>query len=129
MRNTHLLQAVEFAPLLLLAACMAATPAYNPPPEIVASRNVGYASRGEVVPDFGALVPEQTTCGESVSVRLERVSAGVPWPRGLALVDGEILVLARGRHRRAGGVDHSIEDFTGTIFRIDPEVAEPRRSG
>lgn len=88
-------------------------------------RSPAYAAKAEVVPDFGALVPDHPTREGEVSVFLQRVSAGVPWPRGLAWVDGELVVLARGRHRNAGGVDHSIEDRTGCLFRVDPGLAEP----
>lgn len=61
-------------------------------------------------------------------VRLERVSSGVPWPRGIAVVEGDggerIVVLARGRHRRSGGVDRALDDRAGTLFEVDPAVAE-----
>lgn len=62
-------------------------------------------------------------------VRLERVSQGVPWPRGIAVFeDGgreRVVVLARGRHRRSGGVDPTVDDRAGTLFELDPDVAEP----
>lgn len=58
-------------------------------------------------------------------VLLSRVTTAVPWPRGLTFVDGELLVLARGRHRRAGGPVAGIEDRAGTLFVVDPDVAEP----
>ncbi|MEX1025202.1 MAG: hypothetical protein WD226_09010 [Planctomycetota bacterium] len=106
--------------LLGLVACTA--PAQREPALV----GVPYEAKGEVVVDFGALVPAAEGAREQATpVRLERVSAGVPWPRGVVSVDGEIIVLARGRHRNAGGVDHSIEDFTGCLFRIDPDIAEP----
>lgn len=53
--------------------------------------------------------------------RLHRVTTGVPFPRGLVLVDGTLYVLARGRVRDAGGVDPSIPDHAGTIYAVDPE--------
>ena len=56
---------------------------------------------------------------------LERITTGVPWPRGIAMVDGRLVVLARGRHRRQGGVDPAIVDRAGTLFWVDPKVAEP----
>lgn len=56
---------------------------------------------------------------------VERVTTVVPFPRGLAVVDGELYVLARGRVRGAGGVSAEVEDRAGTIFRVDPGVAEP----
>ncbi|MCO5166349.1 MAG: hypothetical protein M9894_08295 [Planctomycetes bacterium] len=61
-------------------------------------------------------------------LRLERVTTAVPWPRGLAFLDdGRLVVLARGRHRRAGGPDPRIADRAGSLFLVDPEVAEPAR--
>ena len=56
--------------------------------------------------------------------QLERITTAVPWPRGLAFVDGKLVVLARGRHRRAGGCDPAIEDFAGHLFQVDPEISE-----
>jgi len=56
---------------------------------------------------------------------IERVSTAVPFPRGLAVLDGELAVLARGRVRGAGGVTAAIEDRAGTIFLMDPAVSEP----
>lgn len=109
---------------LLSAACASSSPTERLAPE-VAARLVHYPARSEVVADFASLVPPQSQRRERAPVRIERVSAGVPWPRGLALVDGELVVLARGRHRRAGGVDHEIADFTGSLFRVDLAVAEP----
>lgn len=59
-------------------------------------------------------------------LRLERVTTAVPWPRGLAFLDdGRLVVLARGRHRRAGGPDPRVRDHAGSLFVVDPEVAEP----
>lgn len=58
---------------------------------------------------------------------LERVSTVAPFPRGLAVVDGEMLVLCRGRVRGAGGVTAEIDDQAGTIYAIDPSIAEPAR--
>jgi len=98
-----------------------------PDSPLEASRSVAHEPRQELVTDLGRLVPSRrvSSADEASSVRLERVSAAVPWPRGLEWVDGELVVLARGRHRRAGGVDHSIPDDSGSLFRVDPAVAEP----
>jgi len=63
--------------------------------------------------------------GGGASVRLERVTTAVPWPRGLVFYRGKLLVLARGRHRRAGGPDPRVEDMAGTVFEVDPAVREP----
>jgi hypothetical protein len=62
---------------------------------------------------------------QAAEVRLERITTAVPWPRGLVFVDGELVVLARGRHRRAGGPDPSIEDLGGSLLRVDPSISEP----
>ena len=56
---------------------------------------------------------------------VERISTAVPFPRGLQLIDGDLYVLARGRVRESGGVSAAIDDKAGTIYKIDPEVAEP----
>ncbi|HWP40957.1 MAG TPA: hypothetical protein VNL70_08525, partial [Tepidisphaeraceae bacterium] len=57
--------------------------------------------------------------------QLSRVSTAVPFPRGLQLVDGRLYVLARGRVRESGGADGAIDDQAGTIFLVDPEIAQP----
>ena len=49
-----------------------------------------------------------------------------PYPRGLAMVDGELYVLCRGRVRGAGGgVSAAVDDQAGTIYVVDPNVTEP----
>ena len=58
-------------------------------------------------------------------LKLERITSAVPWPRGLVFVDGKLVVLARGRHRRAGGCDPDVEDRAGCLFEVDPSIAEP----
>lgn len=64
------------------------------------------------------------------ALRLERVTTAVPWPRGLAFLDdGRLIVLARGRHRRSGGVDASVEDRAGCLFVVEPALAEPFVAG
>ena len=57
-------------------------------------------------------------------LRLERVTTAVPWPRGLVVVNGDLIVLARGRHRRAGGPSPAVEDMAGTLFRVRTDVFE-----
>jgi hypothetical protein len=59
------------------------------------------------------------------SAEVERVSTVVPFPRGLAKVGDDLIVLSRGRVRGAGGVTAEIEDRAGTIFRLDPKVSQP----
>ncbi|WP_428938724.1 hypothetical protein [Fontivita pretiosa] len=49
----------------------------------------------------------------------------MPFPRGLQLVDGRLYVLARGRVRESGGADGAIDDQAGTIFSVDPDIAQP----
>ncbi|MCA9250235.1 MAG: hypothetical protein KDA54_03800 [Phycisphaerales bacterium] len=56
---------------------------------------------------------------------LFRVTTIAPFPRGLAMVDGELYVLCRGRVRGAGGVSAEVNDQAGTIYVVDPKVAEP----
>ena len=56
---------------------------------------------------------------------VERVTTAVPFPRGLQLVDGDLYVLARGRVRESGGVSGDIDDKAGTIYKVDPDIAEP----
>lgn len=55
---------------------------------------------------------------------VERITTAVPWPRGVRFVDGQLFALARGVHRSAGGPQADIDDKAGTIFVIDPDVAE-----
>lgn len=61
----------------------------------------------------------------AAELEVERVTTVVPFPRGLSVVDGKLYVLARGRVRGAGGVSADVEDLAGTIFEVDPDVAEP----
>ena len=62
-------------------------------------------------------------------IRLDRVSAAVPWPRGLVIADGRLVALARGRHRRSGGIDPTVADRAGCLFAVDPTIVEPVVSG
>jgi len=80
-------------------------------------------ARQERVADFRAFVGEPTHT-VSAPVRLERVTTAVPWPRGLVIVDGRLIALARGRHRNAGGIDPQVADLCGSLFEIDPSFAE-----
>ncbi len=57
--------------------------------------------------------------------RIERVSSAAPFPRGLAVLDGKLYVLCRGRVRSSGGVTAEVEDQAGTIYVMDPNVTEP----
>jgi len=58
-------------------------------------------------------------------LKVERVSTKVPFPRGLQLVDGQLYVISRGRVRDYGGVSAEIDDRAGTLFRVNPSIAEP----
>ena len=49
---------------------------------------------------------------------------GLPFPRGLQLVDGRLYVLCRGRVREYGGVTAAVEDQAGSLYVVDPDVAE-----
>jgi hypothetical protein len=55
---------------------------------------------------------------------VERISTKAPFPRGLQLVDGELYVLCRGRVREYGGVSAEVDDQAGTLYALDPSVAE-----
>ena len=57
--------------------------------------------------------------------RVYRVSTAVPFPRGLAMHEGKLYALARGRVRESGGVDANIDDKAGTIFHVNPDIAQP----
>ncbi len=56
---------------------------------------------------------------------LERITTKVPYPRGLAMVDGVLYALCRGRVRGSGGVSAKVDDQAGTIYKVDPTVSEP----
>ena len=101
---------------LLLAALLGAPAAHG---------QVRYAPGREQVPDFGRLVPEHEVTGTAPDhVVLERVTTAVPWGRGMTLVDGDLIVLSRGRHRGEGGVDRDLVDSAGTLWRVDVSARE-----
>jgi hypothetical protein len=56
---------------------------------------------------------------------VERVTTIAPFPRGLAMVDGKLLALCRGRVRGSGGVSAAVEDQAGTLYMVDPDVTQP----
>lgn len=89
-------------------------------PSPPAPERVGATSPSTYGPSGGA-----GASGGSEALIVERVSAKVPFPRGLALVDSTLYVLARGRVREYGGVSGEIDDQAGTIYAIDPEVGAP----
>src|SRR5688572_28678010 len=60
---------------------------------------------------------------------VERVSTKPPFPRGLQLVDGELYVLCGGRVREYGGVSAEVEVQAGTLYALDPNVADPFAGG
>jgi len=70
----------------------------------------------------GPVQPEQTFL-------VERISTKPSFPRGLQLIDGELYVLCRGRVRDYGGVSAAVDDQAGTLFVVDPNVAEEFRGG
>lgn len=91
-----------------------------------ANAQVRYAPKQERVPDFGALVPEhEVTTAPAYNVALQRVTTAVAWGRGMAIVDGDLIILSRGRHRGEGGVSQDLVDHAGTLWRVDPSVSEP----
>lgn len=59
------------------------------------------------------------------ATQLERVTTAVPWPRGLVSTKDGLVALARGRHRNAGGIDPTVNDAAGTLFKVDPDCFEP----
>jgi hypothetical protein len=59
------------------------------------------------------------------SLHVERVTTKVYFPRGLVLKDGELYVLSRGRVREYGGASSAITDQAGTIYAVDPSIAQP----
>lgn len=63
------------------------------------------------------------------SFLIERVTTKPPFPRGLQLVDGKLYVLCRGRVREYGGVSAAVEDQAGTLYVVDPGVAEAYAGG
>lgn len=69
----------------------------------------------------GSLILAHTALGAD----LQRVTTGVPFPRGLVLFNGKLYVLARGISREFGGVTAAFEDHAGTIFAVDPNLREP----
>lgn len=86
---------------------------------------VEYEPRQEKVPDFGALIPEHEISTTPCDITLERITTAVPWGRGMAIVDGELIILSRGRHRTNGGIDQQLVDHAGTLWKVDPSISEP----
>lgn len=72
-----------------------------------------------------AVEPDAKPVLDRAQFEVERVTTAVPFPRGLQMVDGSLYVLSRGRVREYGGVDGSIDDKAGYLFKVDPNVAEP----
>jgi hypothetical protein len=72
-----------------------------------------------------ALAPGVVAAPRNDRLVIERVTTVVPFPRGLAMVDGRMFVLARGRVRDAGGVSAAVNDRAGTIYVIDPDIGQP----
>jgi hypothetical protein len=56
---------------------------------------------------------------------VERVTTLAPFPRGLAMVGGDLIVLCRGRVRGSGGVSSEVEDQAGTLYRVNPAIGQP----
>jgi hypothetical protein len=62
--------------------------------------------------------------GDPTPFVVERITTKAPFPRGLQLVDGQLYVLCRGRVREYGGVSAEVDDQAGTLYVVDPNVAE-----
>lgn len=108
--------ALGYVAAALMAACLG----------LSARAQVAYPPKQEQISDFGELIPLQgVSLAPPQKPVLERVTTGVPWPRGMALADGQMIVLSRGRHRGDGGVDQRLEDQAGTLWRVDTSVSEP----
>ena len=116
MRDQATQSALAGLALVLCGACASRSPAaYGTDAE------PSFAPRAEVVEVVA------TDCSKPISpepIQLERISSAVPWPRGMVFLDGELLVLARGRHRSAGGCDPAVEDHSGSLFAVNRDVAE-----
>jgi len=91
-------------------------------PDEVAQRA---SARMERTADFRIHAGPAGTTEGVAAVLLERVTTAVPWPRGLVVVGDQLVVLARGRHRSAGGIDPNVDDRCGSLFVVDPDVFEP----
>ena len=70
-------------------------------------------------------VQDLQAAAEASGVQIERVSTSVPFPRGLALVEGKLYVLCRGRVRQYGGVNAGIDDEAGSLYEVDTGLAQP----
>jgi len=94
-------------------------------PLLLALQGSGASTGTEQIEDFRGLVGAPRSAAGFGDLRFERVTTGVPWPRGLVFADGQLIALARGRHRIAGGVDPSIADRSGALFVVDTSASEP----
>ena len=63
-------------------------------------------------------IPRTPTPAAVTADRIERVTTGVPFPRGVVVRGDELFVLSRGRVRDAGGTDVAIDDLAGTIWKL-----------
>jgi len=107
--------------LFVLVACSTSTPRHDP-----ASASVQYPAKQEVIPDFGRFVPAyEAAPADAPKAELQRVTTAVPWGRGMTTVDGELIVLSRGRHRGEGGPTPKIIDHAGVLWKVDTSAAEP----
>lgn len=89
----------------------------------LAGQDAPYVAHESSQPGIAARTPQKEQ--SLPAFRLERVSAAVPWPRGIAWVDGKLFVVARGRHRNYGGPAAEVQDMEATLFEIDPDIREP----
>jgi hypothetical protein len=86
-----------------------------------------YEATEGIQPGLAARTPQKPQ--SLPEVKIERVTSVVPWPRGIAWVDGKLAVVARGRHRNYGGPAAEVQDRESTIFEIDPNIREPYVAG
>jgi len=73
---------------------------------------------------LSALALLALSLGDPTTFLVERITTKAPFPRGLQLVDGKLYVLCRGRVREYGGVSAEVDDQAGTLYVVDPDVAE-----
>lgn len=81
----------------------------------------GWCLLGTITPILGT--PSDSPAAPPTP-RIERITTGVPYPRGLALVDDTLYVLARGRSREVGGASAEVNDHAGTIYAVNPRISE-----
>jgi hypothetical protein len=78
---------------------------------------------------LSALALLALAASDPTQFKVERVTTKAPFPRGMQVVDGKLYVLCRGRVREYGGVSAEVEDQAGTLYVVDPNLAEEFTGG